>query len=281
MTRVWQDDDALAEIFAVLALEAGAAIMRVFAADPQAREKKDSSPVCDADLLGEEIILNGLARHAAQFPIVAEELCSGSHPPAVGGAPFILVDALDGTKEFLARRDCFTVNIALIRDGAPVAGVVYAPARGELFLAGSKAWAFAAAPGSKPPPRADWRALHTRPMPARDMVAVASRSHCDAETELFLGRLPVKDVVSTGSSLKFCLVAAGEADVYPRFGRTMEWDVAAGDAVLRRAGGLVVDLDGAPAVYGKDAQQFANGPFIAWGDPKAAAIYPARAAGGR
>lgn len=280
MTNGWQEDDALAEIFAALALEAGAAIMRVYATDPRARVKSDSTPVCDADLFGEEVILNGLTRGASQFPIVAEELCASGKLPALGGGSFILVDALDGTKEFLERRDCFTVNIALVRAGSPVLGVVYAPARGELFLAGSKAWRFAAEPGGKVPPRAEWRALQTRPMPARDAVAVASRIHRDAETDQFLGRLPVREVVSTGSSLKFCLVAAGQADVYPRFGRTMEWDIAAGDAVLRRAGGTIVDLSGAPAVYGKVAQKFTNGPFIAWGDPKAAALYPALPASG-
>lgn len=280
MTSGWQDDDALAEIFAALALQAGAAIMKVYATDPQARVKSDASPVCDADLFGEEVILDGLAREAPQFPIVAEELCASGRPPFVGGSPFILVDALDGTREFLGRRDCFTVNIALIRGGEPAVGVVYAPARGEMFLAGSQAWFFAAAPGERPPARAERRTLQVRKMPVRDAVAVASRSHRDAETDDFLSRLPVKEVVSTGSSLKFCLVAAGAADVYPRFSRTMEWDIAAGDAVLRRAGGIVVDLAGSPVRYGKEAQKFANGPFIAWGDPGAAAHYPARAQGG-
>jgi 3'(2'),5'-bisphosphate nucleotidase len=268
------DIQSLAELFAQLALDAGAAIMKVYATDPQARAKSDASPVCDADLFGEEIILNGLARLAPQFPVVAEELCANGAPPEVGGRPFILVDALDGTKEFLQRRDSFTVNVALIRDRAPVAGAVYAPARGEMFFAGVGAWTFAAAPGSKVPPRRAWRALRTRPMPKQDAIAVASRNHRDAETDRFLGLLPVKEVVSTGSSLKFCLVAAGEADVYPRFGRTMEWDIAAGDAVLRAAGGIAVDSAGAPLLYGKEAEKFANGPFVAWGDPSSSALFP-------
>ncbi|MCI4677837.1 3'(2'),5'-bisphosphate nucleotidase CysQ [Rhodoblastus acidophilus] len=280
MTDVVADDDVLAELFANLALEAGAAIMRVYERDPQARAKKDASPVCDADVLGEDVILKGLARLVPQIPVVAEELCENGTLPKVDGGPFILVDALDGTKEFLQKRDSFTVNIALIRERAPAVGAVYAPARGELFLAGSAAWTFAATPGSKAPPRGQWRLLRTRPMPEQNAVAVASRSHRDAETDAFLARLPVRDVVSTGSSMKFCLVAAGEADVYPRFGRTMEWDIAAGDAVLRRAGGMALDLAGAPIIYGKEAQRFANEPFIAWGDPRAAALYPARAAAG-
>ncbi len=154
-----------------------------------------------------------------------------------------------------------------------MAGVVYAPARGALFVAGRRARSCSAAPGAALPPAADWRDLRTRPMPERGAIAVASRSHRDAETDAFLARLPAGEVISTGSSLKLCLVAAGEADVYPRFGRTMEWDIAAGDAVLRRAGGLVQDPSGAPMAYGKAGEAFANGPFIAWGDPAAAKIY--------
>jgi 3'(2'),5'-bisphosphate nucleotidase len=266
------DDEALAEIFAILALEAGAAIMRVFETDPHKRLKSDSSPVCDADLFGEEIILRGLARHAP-FPVVAEELSALGQVPVLAGGDFILVDALDGTKEFLQHRESFTVNIALIRDGAPTAGVVYAPARRELYLAGRHARKCLAAPGDKPPPADQWRRLQTRPMPRENAIAVISRQHRDAESERYLTGLPVTQVVSTSSSLKFCLIAAAEADVYPRFGRTMEWDIAAGDAVLRRAGGLVADVSGAPVTYGKATENFANGPFIAWGDPKAAAFH--------
>jgi 3'(2'),5'-bisphosphate nucleotidase len=273
-----QDDDALAEIFAALALEAGGAIMRVRATGAQARIKSDSSPVCDADLLAEDVILAGLARRAPHFPVVAEELCASGQVPEIDGGPFFLVDPLDGTREFLEGRDCFSVNIALIRDGAPAAGAVYAPARGEMFVAGSRAWSFAVEPGAAMPPRAEWRELHVRSMPERDAVAVASRSHLDTGTKRFLGRLTVRDIVPIGSSLKFCLLAAGEADIYPRFGPTMEWDTAAGDAVLRRAGGVVLDLAGAPAVYGKAAREFANGPFIAWGDPSAAARFRASGA---
>ena len=281
MNEGWQEDEALAEIFARLALEAGAAIMRVFDTDPHMRVKSDSSPVCDADLFGEEVILNGLSRHAPQFPIVAEECCAAGKIPALDGGDFVLVDALDGTKEFLQRKDSFTVNIALIRAGAPVAGVVYAPARQKLCLAGRRARSCSAAPGqSGLPAAAEWRELRTRPMPKQDATAVVSRSHRDAESDRFLTQLPVTQVVSTGSSLKFCLVAAAEADVYPRFGRTMEWDIAAGDAVLRRAGGLVCDVAGAPVTYGKVGQAFANGPFIAWGDPEAAQACANRSAAG-
>jgi 3'(2'),5'-bisphosphate nucleotidase len=266
------EDQALAEVFAVLALEAGAAIMRVFDTDPHRRVKSDSSPVCDADLFGEEIILKGLARYAP-LPIVAEELAAEGQSPALDGGDFILVDALDGTKEFLAHQESFTVNIALIRAGVPVAGVVYAPASGQLYLAGRHTFLCSAAPGENLPPPEQWRRLQTRPMPRENATAMISRQHRDPESDRFLSALPVTRVVSTSSSLKFCLIAAAEADIYPRFSRTMEWDIAAGDAVLRRAGGIVTDVFGAPVTYGKAAQNFANGPFIAWGDPKAAKFY--------
>lgn len=267
------DDNAISEFFAALALAAGDEIMRVFARDPGARVKKDASPVCDADILGEELILNGLSRHLPNLPVVAEELCENGALPKLSGGAFILVDALDGTKEFLQKRDCFTVNIALIRDGAPAVGAVFAPARRELFVAGADARRFAIAPGATTPKIAEGRVLRARPL-AEHPAAVISRSHCDPETEAFLTHLPVEDVLATGSSLKFCLIAAGQADVYPRFSRTREWDIAAGDAVLRRAGGLTVDDAGAPFRYGKQARDFVNGPFVAWGDPRAAALFP-------
>jgi len=269
-----RDDDALAEIFVALALKAGAAIMRVEAAGPKARIKSDQSPVCDADVLAEAVILEGLARHTPQFPVVAEELSASGKIPKLDGSPFILVDPLDGTKEFLEKRDSFSVNIALIRDGVPAVGIVYAPARGQAFVAGSRAWTFLAGPGGDIPARTAWRQLRARPMPACDAIAVASRSHRAPETDIFLKRLPLREVMPLGSSLKFCLIAAGKADVYPRFSPTMEWDIAAGDAVLRRAGGVVLDLSGAPVTYGHADRAFANGPFVAWGDPSAATLYP-------
>lgn len=266
------EDVSLAETFARLALDAGAAIMRVFDRDPHMRLKPDSSPVCDADLFAEEVILNGLTREF-RLPVVAEELCAMGHVPRLDGGDFILVDALDGTKEFLRHSDCFTVNIALVRGGVPVAGAVYAPARHELYVAAQGARACLAAPGARVPPPGDWRPLHTRPMPARDAVALTSLSHRDPASDAFLTRLPLGSVVETPSSLKFCVLAAGEADVYPRLTGTMEWDIAAGDAILRQAGGIVTNPSGAPAVYGDARADFATGPFIAWGDPAAARIY--------
>jgi 3'(2'), 5'-bisphosphate nucleotidase len=273
MTGATREDDELAAIFAALALEAGAAVARVLASGPKARVKKDSSPVCDADLFAEAVILEGLVHYAPHLPVVAEELCASGDIPKLDGGPFILVDPVDGTRELLAGRDCFTVNIALIRDGAPAASAVYAPARGKMFVAGARAWRFDAPPGGKLPPRPQWAEIHARKMPKDEAIAVASQSHRDPETDAFLARLPVRRVVATGSSLKFCMLAAGEADVYPRFGPTREWDIAAGDAVLRAAGGAVLDLDGRPVAYGKAGGKFASGPFVAWGDPAAAAHF--------
>ena len=182
---------------------------------------------------------------------------------------FLLVDPLDGTKEFLARNGEFTINVALIQSGKPVAGAVYAPALGRLwFGGGDEAFLCDAKPGEALPDPSQWRRIRARKAPEA-LVAVASRSHADPQTEAFLDRLPVRERRSRGSSLKFCLLAEGAADVYPRFGPTMEWDTAAGDAVLRSAGGVVLDEQDLPLTYGKVDRKLKNGPFVAWGDPDA------------
>ena len=188
----------------------------------------------------------------------------------VTGATFVLVDAVDGTREFLSHNGEFTINIGLIVDSAPRAGVVYAPAFGRLWIGGAAASVCEVAPGAALPPPAARRVIHPRPVPRQGLTALVSRSHADPATEAFLAKLPVKERRQAGSSLKFCVVAEGQADVYPRFGQTMEWDAAAGDAVLRAAGGIVFDSEGRPMRYGKTEAQFRNGPFVAWGDPKAA-----------
>ncbi len=177
---------------------------------------------------------------------------------------FFLVDPLDGTKEFIAKRGDFTVNIALVRDGLPVMGVVFAPANEKLFVGDvARGQAFRAAQRPDPQHVPVREPITVRPVPARGLTAVASRSHSNAETDDYLARNNVVDRVSVGSSLKFCLVAAGEADVYPRLGTTMEWDTAAGHAVLAAAGGKVLTLEGAPLRYGKP--EFRNPHFIASG----------------
>lgn len=256
--------DACAQAFARIALAAGAAVMEVYASDCAARAKADSSPVTDADERAEAIILAGLKRQFPDLPVIAEEsVAHGIVPPC--GSRFILVDPVDGTREFLARNGEFTVNIALVDAHTPIAGVVYAPALSKVWFGGAAAFACAAAPGGDLPPQAEWRRIAARRAGAEGLVALCSRSHGDARTEDFLAGHRIARRVSAGSSLKFCLIAEGEADVYPRFGPTMEWDIAAGEAVLRAAGGRVLGPGGAPLVYGKAGEHFRNGSFVAWG----------------
>jgi 3'(2'), 5'-bisphosphate nucleotidase len=218
--------------------------------------------VTEADELAEKVILAGLARLDPAVPVIAEEAAAaGKCPPAA--ARFYLVDPLDGTKEFISRNGEFTVNIALIKDGIPVSGVVYAPALRQLYAgeAGKGAFIAAAEPDQT---TLVWSPIVTRPRPADGLTVVASRSHRDKDTEAFLRTQQVKELISAGSSLKFCLLASGKADLYPRFGRTMEWDIAAGHAVLAAAGGRVETADGHPITYGKTARGYDNPAFIAW-----------------
>jgi 3'(2'), 5'-bisphosphate nucleotidase len=195
-------------------------------------------------------------------PILAEEAVARDGLVDVGNE-FVLIDPLDGTKEFVSRNGEFTVNIALVRDGVPVAGCVYAPALDRMYVGGTTATTGLVRPGDVV---AGLEQMSTRPYPEQ-LVAVASRSHRDEQTDRFLTDIGVADTRSAGSSLKFCLVAEGSADVYPRFAPTMEWDTAAGDAVLRAAGGIVVNPDGSVFRYGKAEVGFRNGSFVAWGGP--------------
>jgi 3'(2'),5'-bisphosphate nucleotidase len=258
------DCDQIAEIFAELVVEAAVVVMGVYAGEAHAREKADRSPVCDADEKAEAVILAGLKARLPHLPVLAEEAASRGERPRCGRA-FILVDPVDGTREFLSRNGEFTINIALVLDGVPRAGVVYAPALDRLWMAGDRAYVVQVAPGAPLPPAQARRQITVRQAPAAGLTALASRSHADATTEAFLSHLPIAERRSAGSSLKFCVVAEGEADVYPRFGPTMEWDTAAGDAVLRAAGGTVLDDHGAALRYGKAEAQYRNGPFVAWG----------------
>lgn len=249
---------------AALACSAGAAILAVRAAALASDTKPDGSPVTEADRRAERIILDGIAVIWPGLPVIAEEAVSGGQVPVVADT-FVLVDPLDGTREFIAGRAEFTVNIALVRHRVPVCGVVFAPATGAMFLAGEGGGAWRAdVDGCRPPGDGAFRRIGVRPCGA-GLVALVSHSHGDEMTEAWLAGQPVVARRNIGSSLKFCLIAAGEADVYPRFGPTMEWDTAAGDAVLRAAGGKVLQPDGAPFLYGKAATGFRNGPFIARG----------------
>ncbi len=263
---------AIVEIFAEFAVSAGAAVMRIYGTDAHVRAKADQSPVCDADVAAEAIILEGLAARLPQLPVVSEEAAAAGAKFSEGAA-FILVDPLDGTREFLNRNGEFTVNLGLIIDGVPRAGVVYAPALGQIWMAGSQAFSAGVSPGASLPPPDCRQLLHTRRAPMDGLVALASRSHADPQTEAYLAQLPVKERQAAGSSLKFCRIAEGVADVYPRFGPTMEWDTAAGEAVLLAAGGTVLDPKGRPLRYGKFADRLKNSAFIAWGDPLAAAAF--------
>lgn len=248
-----------------LALEAGSAIMTVYAGESHPRWKEDSTPVTEADLIAENIILAGLAKLSPQTPVISEESAAiGVLPPLRDR--FFLVDPLDGTKEFLSRNGEFTVNIALIDKTFPIMGIVFAPALPRLFWAESGKGAFEAPVTSGGRlGRPAHRPLSASPLPSHGLRVVASRSHRDALTEEWLRSRDVASLVCAGSSLKFCLIASGEADVYPRFGRTMEWDTAAGHAILSAAGGKVLAGDGKPLTYGKSAGRFANPFFIASG----------------
>jgi 3'(2'),5'-bisphosphate nucleotidase len=227
--------DEIAEILAEIALQAGPAIMRVYErGDPCARLKDDRSPVCEADELAEGVILEALAVRLPQWRVIAEESASRGVIP-ICGRGFLLVDPLDGTKEFLCRNGEFTVNIALIVDGTARAGAVYAPALGKLWFGGERAYTCDAKPGAPLPALSGRRELHVRPVPSHDIVALTSRSHLEADTESLLSGLPVGERRAIGSSIKFCLIAEGLGDFYPRFGPTMEWDVAEKRGLPQRA----------------------------------------------
>ena len=257
------DLDDLALAFAQLASAAGLVVMDVYATDFAVRRKADASPVSEADEAAEALLVPGVEKLLPGVPILAEEAVSRDGFVDVG-SEFVLIDPLDGTKEFVSRNGEFTVNVALVRNGRPVAGCVYAPARDRMFVGGTTASAGTVLPGADVPQLAP---ITTRAYPAEGLVAVTSRSHLDDDTRAFVERVGAVSTRDAGSSLKFCLVAAGEADVYPRFGPTMEWDTAAGHAVLSAAGGQVLRPDGSAFAYGKSAEGFRNGAFVAWGGP--------------
>lgn len=255
------DHDRLFHVMRRLALQAGERIMQIYdSPDFEVRAKEDASPVTEADEAADALISEGLAEAFPTLPLVTEEQAE-SHDQDV--STFLIVDPLDGTKEFVQRRGDFTVNIAYVENRLPVRGVVYAPAKGRLFYTlpdgrsvEEKGPFDLDTPGEQVP-------ISVSVPDNRALMVVASKSHRDQATDDYIARYAVKDMKSAGSSLKFCLVATGEADLYPRLGRTMEWDTAAGDAVLRGAGGEVVRFDDhAPLTYGKPG--FENPFFIAY-----------------
>ncbi|MFY9327648.1 MAG: 3'(2'),5'-bisphosphate nucleotidase CysQ [Georgfuchsia sp.] len=239
-----------------IARAAGSVIMDIYATDFAVRGKSDASPVTEADEKAEAVILAALAKIAPDIPVISEEAAASGRIPKVAER-FWLVDPLDGTKEFISRNGEFTVNIALIEKGQPALGVVLAPALNRLFAGVAGEGAFVEDTGIR-------RAIRCRTAPAEGLTVVSSRSHGDAAAlDAFLAGRKVAASVNAGSSLKLCLVAAGEADLYPRLGRTMEWDIAAGHAVLRAAGGHVKTLQGDELRYGKDGLD--NPHFVASG----------------
>jgi 3'(2'), 5'-bisphosphate nucleotidase len=239
-----------------LAAKAGEIILRYYEGGTEVRRKADASPVTEADDAAEALIVEGLRALTPDVPVVAEELVANGRTPEIGSRPFWLVDPLDGTKEFLGRNGEFTVNIALIEGERPTLGVVLAPAVGRM-------WWGIVGEGAHGDAGSGIQRIRARVRPEQGVIAVASRSHADAETQAFLDREGVAERISSGSSIKFCLLAEGKADLYPRFGPTMEWDTAAGHAVLLAAGGHVVTRHGAPFLYRKPG--FRNPGFIATG----------------
>ncbi len=248
------ENKKIVEVIRTLALEAGDKIMEIYARDDfEVRTKADDSPVTEADEAADAMISAGLRAAFPDIALVTEEQ-SDSH--SVIADRFFIVDPLDGTKEFVHRRGDFTVNIALIENGTPVLGVVFAPAKKRLFYTDAQGQTVEESLDGHLKP------LHVSAPDNDALIVVASKSHRDAATDDYINKYKVADSAAAGSSLKFCLVAAGEADIYPRLGRTMEWDTAAGHAVLLGAGGQVVRFDDhTPLTYGKPIYE--NPFFIA------------------
>ncbi len=254
------DFDNLTAVMRRLALEAGEKIMDIYRSDDfDVQVKSDDSPVTAADEAADAVISAGLREAFPDTPLVTEEQADSHDETAM---TFLIVDPLDGTKEFIKRRGDFTVNIAYVADGVPVRGVVYAPAKERLFYTTATGQSVEEQGPFDPATPGDTTPIKVSEPDNAKLLIVASKSHRDEATDSYIGRYEIADMKSAGSSLKFCLVATGEADLYPRLGRTMEWDTAAGHAVLNGAGGRVVRFDDhMPLAYGKPG--FANPFFIA------------------
>jgi len=227
------------------------------------RLKPDQSPVTAADEASEATILRGLARLLPGIPVISEESAHDAQTVSLNES-FLIVDPLDGTREFLAGRDEFTVNLSIVTRGVPIAGIIAAPARDQLWrgVIGKKAERLQLVGGSFDVATV----IHTRRWPGRGAVATVSRSHLDSSTEAFLKSLGPTIRQACGSAIKFCQIAEGSADIYPRLATTCEWDVAAGHALVVAAGGRVLTPQGTPLAYGRAAENFRVAAFIAWGD---------------
>lgn len=260
---------ALLDRLTTIVSEASAAILTARARGLDRREKPDHSPVTAADVASEAIILAGIARLLPGIPIVSEEASDRAAPVELPER-FVLVDPLDGTRELLAGRDEFSVNVALVAQGQPVLGVVAAPALGLIWRGDARgAERLQLEPGAEASAARERAAIRTRQFAEIDPVAAVSRSHLDPRTRAFLDRLPRARRLPLGSAIKLCRVAEGSVDVYPRLAPVYEWDLAAGHAVLAAAGGEVTAPDGTSLHYGRIAQKLIVPGFIAWGDPSA------------
>jgi 3'(2'), 5'-bisphosphate nucleotidase len=263
---------SLIDALTVVIAEAAAAIRAIEASAMGVRRKDDESPVTAADEAAEALILEQLARLLPGVPVVSEEATARDGRAEPLPTTFLLVDPLDGTREFIAGRPEYTVNIAIVSDRTPIAGLIAAPAQGLVWrgVAGEGTSRVRLDPHGHP---VDTVPIRARTAPSGGLVAALSRSHLDPASEQFLARLPVVERKSSGSALKFCLIAEGQADIYPRLATTCEWDIAAGHAIVTAAGGVVTDPDGGALPYGRAAHGFRVPGFLAWGDPHAAGRY--------
>lgn len=263
-------DSTLIDDLTTIVSRAAAAILAVRASALNTRTKADQSPVTAADDASEAIIIDGVTRLLPGVPVISEEAHARTATGTVGNE-FILVDPVDGTRELVAGRDEFTINLGLVRAGLPALGIVAAPALGMIWRTapGGGAQRFRLAPGAAADAATDVTAIHTRAMPKVGIVAAVSRSHFDPATDAFLARLGDVQRLASGSAVKLCRVAEGSADVYPRLASTHQWDVAAGHAILAAAGGSVTTPDGKPLMYRPDSEGLRVPGFIAWGDPAA------------
>ncbi len=263
---------ALADAVLPAVIAAARVQMHHFRSGTAVMTKSDASPVTVADQQSEALIVAALEAIAPAVPVIAEEAAAAGQLPDLAASSrreFFLVDPLDGTREFIADRPEFTINIALVCDGVTRFGIIYAPALGVLYatLGDDQAIETTLLPSSTVTRFADLAPtpMRTRIAPTAGLVAVASRSHGTSGTDAFLGQYKVQRRMTAGSSLKFGVIAKGEADIYPRLGPTCEWDTAAGHAILSAAGGSVTTLDGAPLRYGNSAAKYLNPDFVAWG----------------
>ncbi|WP_025898286.1 3'(2'),5'-bisphosphate nucleotidase CysQ [Sneathiella glossodoripedis] len=253
-----ENREALCEQITLTAIDAGKVILEIYNQDFDVNSKGDDSPVTAADVAAEKVILDRLKELTPDIPVLAEESVDAGRIPDLSGGTFWLVDPLDGTKEFIHKRGEFTVNIALVENNRPTMGVIHVPAKDETYFAYSKGQAYKVEQGGNK------IRISVREAPESGLTVVASRSHRTPETDDYISKFDVADLISAGSSLKLCLVAEGKADLYPRLGRTMEWDIGAGQAILEAAGGRVETLDGTPLGYGKDGHD--NPYFVAKGN---------------